>query len=106
MGKKIWSGFVIALNAVGIICLVYYAVTYFMHDTTVLNPNAMIPFQRWEVGGWALTLGLFPLTIANVLAVLFVGKDKIKMPVRLLFLLPCVICFAIVALFWGSAITG
>ena len=44
-----------------------------------------------------MTCGLIPLIIVNILAFLRVGKEKIKKPVRLLFLLPSVICLILVA---------
>ncbi len=98
--KKIGSIIIIILNILGILCLVYYAVMYFMHDTAVVNPNAMIPFQKWESSGVILTIGLIPLAIVNVLAMIFLGKDKIKKPLRVLFLIPSIICLAIVMHYW------
>jgi len=100
MSKKIGSIIIIILNILGILCLVYYVAVYFMHDTAVVNPNAMIPFQKWESGGVILTIGLVPLAIVNVLAMIFLGKDRIKKPLRVLFLIPCIVCLAIVLHYW------
>lgn len=98
--KKIGSIIIIILNILGILCLVYYAGTYFMHDTSVVNPNAMIPFQKWEASGVILTIGVVPLAVVNVLAMIFLGKDRIKKPLRVLFLIPCIVCLAIVLHYW------
>ena len=102
MNKKVCSVIIIILNLVGILCLVYYAIPYLTHNVTITNPDAMLPMQRWEAGGMALTIGLVPLAVVNVLAMIFVGKEKIKMPLRTLFLIPCVLCLGIVAHYWIS----
>lgn len=102
MNKKVWSIIIIILNIVGIVCLVYSAFPYLTQDVTVANPDAMLPMQNWEAGGMALTIGLVPLAVVNVLAMVFVGKEKIKMPLRVLFLIPCILCLGIVAHYWIS----
>lgn len=104
MNKKVWSIIIIILNIVGIVCLVYYAIPYLTQDVTVPNPVAMLPMQNWEAGGMALTIGLVPLAVVNVLAMVFVGKEKIKMPLRVLFLIPCILCLGIVAHYWISGL--
>ena len=98
--KKIGSTIIIALNIIGIICLVYYAVPYIRHDTFVPNPDAMIPFPRWERAAIILTLGTIPLLVANLLAFLTVWKEKIRIPVRFLFFLPGLICFIMAITYW------
>ena len=93
--KKALSIFLCALNVAGIICLIFFGVMFLSHDTSVRNPDAMIPFEVWESAGTVLTVGFFPLAAANTLAYIFLFKVKIKNPVRLLFFLPCVICLAL-----------
>ena len=81
--KKLGTGIVIFFNIVGIMCLIYYAVPFILHDTSIPNPDAMLPMQRWEGAGITLTLGTIPLFVANLIAFLTVWKEKIKKPVRL-----------------------
>ncbi len=104
MARKIWNAVLILINILGLICLIYYAVMYFMHDSSVPHPDAMLPMRKWEIGGSALTLGFVPLCIANILACIFVGRERIKLRFRLLFLLPCTICLITVVHFWVSSL--
>ena len=104
MSKKIWNAVLIIINILGLICLIYYAVMYFMHDNSVPHPDAMLPMRKWEIGGSALTLGFVPLCIANILACIFVGRERIKLRLRLLFLLPCIICLITVVHFFISSL--
>ena len=71
-------------------------------DKLTDNPNAMLPMQMLDAGGMVLTIGLVPLAAVNALAMIFVGKGKIKIPFRVLFLLPCVLCLGIVVHYWIS----
>lgn len=88
----------IALNVIGVICLIYLAIPYLTHNTTVVNPDAMLPCEAWDGAGMCLTIGLAPLLAANILGFLFVGSGKRY--VRLLFFVPSVICLAIVGSYW------
>lgn len=65
--KNILLWFIIALNIVGVICLIYFAIPYFTHNVTVTNPDAMLPMEAWDIAGMALTIGFVPLLIANLL---------------------------------------
>ena len=96
MNKKGLSIFLIILNAVGILCLVYCAVPLLTSDRTVPNPDAMLPLERWDGGGALLCVGLLPLLDANILGMIFIAKGQIKKPVRALFLLPGVLCAILV----------
>ena len=33
---------IIAINIIGIICLIYFAIPYLMHDITITNPESML----------------------------------------------------------------
>lgn len=44
--KKAGTSIIAALNVIGVICLIYYAVPYIMHDTSIPNPDAMLPMYR------------------------------------------------------------
>ena len=100
MNKKLGAFIIIILNIIGAVCLIYYAIPYWTHDTTVPNPEAMIPFQKWDTSAMLLTIGFIPLAIVNVLAMIFVGNGKIKKPMNVLFLIPCLICMGIVGHYW------
>lgn len=94
--------FVLLLNLAGLVCLVWFALPYLAHDTTVLHPDAMLPAQRWDTAGMALSIGLLPLLGANWLAFRFVKLKRNAM--RWLFFVPGVICAALAASYWITAL--
>ena len=96
MKKKRGELLILSINIIGFLCLIVCAIPYLTHDTRVPNPDAMLPAENWDNAGVCMTLGLIPLIFLNVLAFLRVGKEKIKKPLRLLFLLPSVICLVLV----------
>lgn len=100
MKKRVITLFVILLNLAGIACLVYFAVLFLSHDVTVRNPDAMIPFTVWEAGGWALTLGVLPMAVANALEYGLLKNEQGKQKRFLLCFLPTVICAALAAAYW------
>lgn len=65
--KNIISGLIIALNIVGIVCLIYFAIPYCTHNVTITNPDAMLLAEARDSAGMALTFGFIPLFIANIL---------------------------------------
>lgn len=87
--------FAVILNILGIACLIFFAVPFLTHDTSVPNPDAMLPMERWDGSGFLLTLGFIPLLIANIIC-FTAFKDKPK-KARLLFFLPCVLCAVMAA---------
>jgi len=58
----------------------------------------MLPMERWERGGWALTIGTVPLIIANVLGYFFIQLGNKKS--RLIIFIPSIICIGLVACYW------
>ena len=102
-GKRIARLLVGLLNFCAGFCLIYCMIPYVLHDTTVRNPEAMIPFEAWEAGGFCLTVGTIPLLIANALLFLAMEEDGFKGKMRILYFLPTIICVLVVAHFW---ITG
>ncbi len=96
MNHKKLSVFLIALNILGICCLIYFAIPLILNDSAVPNPDAMLPLERWDGGGAALTLGLLPLTAVNILGVIFIARGQLKKSVRALFMLPSVLCTLLV----------
>ena len=93
--------FLLLLNLAGLICLVWCAVPYLMHDTTVPHPEAMLPAERWDMAGMVLTIGFLPLLGANWLGFRFVPLEKKAL--RWLFFLPGVICTVLAASYWLMA---
>ena len=104
MKRKVWFWILAALNAAGLVCLIVFGVLYLTHDTAVRNPAAMIPMAGWESAGIALTVGFFPLSAVNFLAFLFFGKKRNSKLLRLLFLLPSVLCLGLAVHFWGFSL--
>ena len=97
--KKPLSVLLILLNLAAVCCLVYLAVPYLAHDTTVNNPDAMLPMERWDGSGMALTFGLLPMIAANICGYLFALKKEKKL-LRLLFLLPGIAELVFTAHYW------
>lgn len=97
MNKKRGNLFILTVNIIGLLFLISCAIPYLTHDTRVLHPNSMLPVERWDDAGVGMAVGLIPLIIVNLLAFRRVGKEKIKKPARLLFLLPSVLCLVLVA---------
>ena len=97
-GKTI-SAILIVINIIGIICLIFFMGMLFSGDSTVKNPDSMIPFQTWEAGGTVLMIGLVPLAVANTLAFTFALKEEVTGWKRYLFFLPVFLCFLSVAFY-------
>ncbi|MCM1049925.1 MAG: hypothetical protein NC433_16035 [Clostridiales bacterium] len=94
---------IIAINIIGIICLIYFAIPYLTHDTTIAYPDAMLPAEAWDKAGMTLTFGFIPLLIANVFNFLVV-KMKQKFA-GFLFFIPSLVCLIIVISYWITALT-
>lgn len=88
--KKLIKILIIALNIIGIICLIYFMIPYISHDMTIKNPDAMLATYSWDTSGFVLTLGVIPLIIANTLAFIF-----IKTKHRVLYFIPSIICIVL-----------
>ncbi len=91
--SKTISAILIVINIIGIICMIFFMGMLFSGDTTVKNPDSMIPFQTWEAGGTVLMIGLVPLAVANTLAFTFALKEEVTGWKRYLFFLPVFLCF-------------
>ena len=100
--KNILSWLIIALNIVGVVCLIYFAIPYFTHNVTITNPDAMLPAEAWDSAGMALTFGFIPLLIANILCFVVV-KTKQKF-VSFLYFIPSVVCLITVLSYWMQAL--
>ncbi len=98
--RKIMNGLVISINLFGIICLIYYGSLFLSGSTIVDMPDAMLPMERWDRGGMALTIGLLPMILANTLGyeVIQLGDRKS----RLVLFIPSIICGGLVVAYWGK----
>ena len=75
--KKVVTGLLILLNICGCLCLAYFGYLFVSGSAIVDAPDAMIPMERWERGGLALTIGAIPLIITNTLGyVMLPGGNK------------------------------
>ena len=92
--KNILSWLIIALNIVGVVCLIYFAIPYFTHNVTITNPDAMLPAEAWDRAGMVLTFGFIPLLVADIFCSVVV-KTKQKF-VSFLYFIPSVVCLIIV----------
>lgn len=101
--RKTLSLLIIVINIIGVICLIYFAIPYLTHNTTIANPNAMLPAEAWDGAGMALTFGFIPLLAVNILNFIFVKAER-KF-VRFLYFAPSVICLIIVISYWMTSLT-
>ena len=49
--SKVFSKFLLCLNIIGVVCLVYFAIPYLTHNTQIPHPDAMLPAERWDSAG-------------------------------------------------------
>ena len=102
--NKSLSIIILIINIIGIFCLIYFAIPYLTHNTTVSRPYAMMPAEAWDSAGTILTVGFIPLLIANIFAFMYVAKEHIKLPLRLLYFIPSLICICLVLNYWITAL--
>lgn len=102
--KKAYIIPVAALNILGLLCLGFFAALYFSNDQRILNPDAMLPFRVYEIGGTGLVFGVLPLAVAN-LFMFFTFKNKGKLIGALAFL-PALICACFASVYLYKDMTG
>lgn len=99
--KKVFHALILCANLAGVICLIYFAVPYLMHDTRILHPDAMLPAERWDLAGMALTVGVIPLMIVNGLAVhVWKVRRKTVAAAGAFLFLPWALCAALAVHYW------
>ena len=49
--KRTLSLLIVAINVIGVICLIYFAIPYLTHSVTIPYPNAMLPAEAWDRAG-------------------------------------------------------
>ena len=89
--KRIAQAVLVTLHLIGITCLVWLSYRYLRHNTTVANPDAMLPMEDWDGAGTLLMLGLPPMIAANTAGFLFLLPKEKPLWLRLLVFLPAVI---------------
>ena len=104
MENKVFRVLIIIVNVIGVLCLLYFGYLYLSHDTFVPNPEAMLPMERWDGGGWVLTLGLLPLFIANALG--FIAFRDRRTAARFLWFVPGIVCLVLVISYWIYSLAG
>jgi len=100
--KNVLSWLLILLNAIGCLCLAYSSYLFLSGSTIVDAPDAMLPMERWDRGGWLLTIGMIPLIITNIFSYGYIQFGNKKN--RLLIFIPSVICIILVACYWVKGI--
>ena len=86
--------FIIIINIIGIVCLIYFMIPYLRHDMSISNPNAMLSSYTWDTCGFILTIGFIPLLIVNI--IMYKLLDLKTKQLKILFFLPSIICLIIV----------
>ena len=102
--NKTLSIIIFIINMIGVVCLIYFAIPYLTHNTTVYHPGAMLPAEAWDSAGMTLTVGFIPLLIANIFAFIYVARERIKLPLRILFFIPSIICICLVISYFITAL--
>ena len=92
---NIIRSFIIALYIFGILCLLYFAIPYILHNINIFDITGAFSSNDWLGFGYALIILIIPLLIINLLTYIFVDLKNKKM--KLLFFIPTVICLLCVA---------
>lgn len=106
MGKTMGKALILIINGIGFLCFVWYGCLYLSHNFEILHPNAMLMMKNREIGGLALTVGVIPMLIANLLAFLCIGSKSTRYYLRILFFIPTLLCFILAGHFWLSPISA
>ena len=101
--NKALSLLAVLINLIGAGCLIYFAVPYLAHDTSVPYPEAMLPAQGWDRAGMALTFGFIPLLAANIFIYLVVRSKKKS--TRFLFFIPSALSLILVISYFITSLT-
>lgn len=84
---------VVILNLIGIGIMINFMLMLFSSNTSIVNPDSMIPVRVYEVGGIALLFGILPMAAANLLMFFWLKKKhKVLSLLSFLPLLICVFC--------------
>ena len=98
--KRILSIAFLAVNILALILLFIIGFPYLAHDTTVTNPDAMLPMEKWDSAGMLMTFAFFPILFADALGFVFSGEMTEKIYLRLLHFIPALACLIMVLTYW------
>ena len=98
--KKIFSILALAVNILALIFLFVIAFPYLSHDTTITNPDAMLPMESWDRSGMLMTFSFFPILFADTLGFVFSLEMTEKIYLRLLHFIPALSCLIMVLTYW------
>ena len=98
--KKILSIAFLAVNIFALILLLIIAFPYLSHDTTITNPDAMLPMESWDRAGMLMTFSFFPILFADTLGFMLSSEMTEKMYLRLLHFIPALTCLIMVLTYW------
>ena len=98
--KKIYSIIALAINSLALIFLFVIALPYLSHDTTITNPDAMLPMESWDRAGMLMTFSFFPILFADTLGFMLSSEMTEKIYLRLLHFIPAISCLVMVLTYW------
>ena len=98
--KKIYSIITLAINSLALIFLFIIALPYLSHDTTITNPDAMLPMESWDRAGMLMTFSFFPILFADTLGFMLSSEMTEKIYLRLLHFIPAISCLIMVLTYW------
>lgn len=98
--KKIYSIITLAINSLALIFLFVIALPYLSHDTTITNPDAMLPMESWDRAGMLMTFSFFPILFADTLGFMLSSEMTEKIYLRLLHFIPAISCLVMVLTYW------
>ena len=98
--KRILSIAFLAVNIFALILLFIIGFPYLAHDTTVTNPDAMLPMEKWDSAGMLMTFAFFPILFADALGFVFSREMTEKIYLRLLHFIPALACLIMVLTYW------
>ena len=98
--KKIFSIIFLALNILALIFLFVIALPYLSHDTTITNPDAMLPMESWDRAGVLMTFSFFPILFADTLGFMLSSEMTEKIYLRLLHFIPALACLIMALTYW------
>lgn len=100
--KKRTTWILIICNAFWLLWLMYWSYLFISGSPVVDNPDAMLPLERWDRGGWMLTIGVIPLIIVNSLGYVYIQLGTKKS--RLLLFIPSIVCVGLVVCYWFKSL--
>ena len=98
--KRILSIAFLAVNILALILLIIIGFPYLAHDTTITNPDAMLPMEKWDSAGMLMTFAFFPILFADTLAFVLSLEMTKNIYLRLCHFIPALACLIMVLTYW------